>query len=250
MGNGTRRPTTLGRTIALLAMLSAPSPGTAQSASAAAESLPAAIPIFPLPDLALFPNTIQPFHIFEPRYRAMVADALEGDSIIGLVVLQPGYEAEYEGRPPVYALGCAGVIAASERLPDGRYNIAVRGLVKFRIIGEDESRPYRLATVEALPEAEASDRELLASRRRQVEAAVRSAFPRAALPPPEFPDERAIDGLSIILPLEPEERLELLEADGPLERAASLVRLLRGSVRAQLGLPRAPVDRLRLHTLS
>jgi Lon protease-like protein len=194
--------------------------------------LPTAIPIFPLPDLALFPNGTQPFHIFEPRYRAMVADALASDSIIGMVMLEPGFEAQYEGRPPVYATGCAGVIVASEELPDGRYNIVLRGLGKFRIVGEDQSRSYRVADVEALGESPVGDRALLASRRRQVEAAVRSAFPRAPLPAPSVVDERAIDDLATLLPLERSERLELIEADGPLGRAAILLRVLRAGSRA------------------
>jgi uncharacterized protein len=224
------------RVVAALAVAgSAAASGAAQDAPRAAAVLPAAIPIFPLPDLALFPNSTQPFHIFEPRYREMVADALAGDSIIGLVMLQPGHEDDYEGRPPIYAMGAAGVIVASEQLPDGRYNIVLQGVAKFRVLGEDQSRAYRLADIEELPEAEVEDRELLGSRRRQLESAVRSAFPRAPLPSSAMPHERAIDDLSIMLPLEPAERLEALEADGPLERATTLVRLLRRSTRADRG---------------
>src|SRR5262245_23557279 len=83
-------------------------------------ALPSTIPIFPLQDVMLFPNVSRPLYIFEPRYRAMIADALKGDRIIGMVLLRPGYEADYEGRPPVYAIGCAGVMTDVERLPDGR----------------------------------------------------------------------------------------------------------------------------------
>ena len=81
-----------------------------------------------------------------------MADALKGDRIIGMVLLRPGHEAEYEGRPPVYPIGCAGVITDVEQLPDGRYAILLRGLVKFRVTSEDQSRAYRLARVEAMPE--------------------------------------------------------------------------------------------------
>lgn len=220
-----------GLAVALAVAVSAPVSGAAQRPGGEG-ALPATIPLFPLPDLALFPNGTQPFHIFEPRYRAMVADALAGDSIIGMVMLQPGYEAEYEGRPPIFVVGAAGLIVASERLPDGRYNIVLRGVAKFRVVGEDQSRAYRLADVEELPEAEVDDPELLSSRRRQVEAAVRSAFPGAPLPASGVPDERAIDDIATMLPLERTERLELIEADGPLERAAILVRVLRGGSRA------------------
>ena len=222
------RPTTLGWAITLIAVLSAPSSGAAQSGSAAARTLPATIPIFPLQDVVLFPNSARPLHIFEPRYRAMVADALEGDSIIGMTMLQPGHEADYEGRPPIFEVGCAGVIIAAEELPDGRYNIVLGGLVKFRVLSEDASRPYRLAEVEALPESvETSDRPLLAERRRQLEAVLLSLSPAVRVPLSDLSDEEVVDCLSVALPLEPAHRQELLEADGPIERALRLIRRLR-----------------------
>jgi Lon protease-like protein len=221
------RPMTLGWVIVLITVLSTPGVGAAQSGSAEARSLPATIPIFPLQDVVLFPNSIQPLHIFEPRYRAMVADALEGDSIIGMILLQPGYEAEYEGRPPVYAVGCAGVIIDVEELSDGQYNIVLAGLVKFRVLSEDTSRSYRLADVEALPEVvEASARPLLAQRRQELEETLLSVSPQLPSPPPELSDEQVVDGLSLILRLEPAHRQELLEADGPAERALRLIRRL------------------------
>ena len=217
-----------GWAIPLIAVLCAPGFGTAQSESAAAVTLPTTIPIFPLQDVVLFPNSTQPLHIFEPRYRAMVADALEGDSIIGMVLLQPGNEAEYEGRPPVYAVGCAGVIISAELLPDGRYNIVLDGFVKFRVLSEDASRSYRLAEVESLPEAtQLSDRPLLAQRRQQLEEALLSVSPGMQLPPSDLSDEEVVDGLSLLLPLEPADRQELLEMDSPVERALRLITHLR-----------------------
>src|SRR5687767_11091579 len=114
--------------------------------------LPATIPIFPLPNAVLFPNVFMPLHIFEARYRAMVTDVLAGDRIIGMVLLKAGFEADYAGRPPIFPVGCAGVVTHSERLPDGRFNIVLKGIEKFRVTGEDGSRPYRLARIEGLPE--------------------------------------------------------------------------------------------------
>ncbi len=222
-----------GAALALAVASYAAADAAAQELADGPRELPEAIPIFPLPDATLFPNSTQPFHIFEPRYREMVADALAGDSIIGLATLRPGYEADYEGRPPVYDIGCAGVILASERLPDGRYNIVVRGLVKVRIGREDGSRSYRTAQVEALPEVVAEvDRPLLARQRRLVEQAVRAVVPEVRLPGREMPDEQAIDALSLMLPLPPGLRQELLEAEGPVERATRLLALLGGSTRA------------------
>src|SRR3954469_9275826 len=83
---------------------------TAEAQRAKPTPLPAEIPLFPLPEVVLFPGVERPLLIYEPRYRDMIADALKGDSVIGTVLLQPGFEANYEGRPPVYAVGCAGVI--------------------------------------------------------------------------------------------------------------------------------------------
>ena len=214
----------------LSAFLIPPGSLAAQSGPAAAMTLPATIAIFPLQQVVLFPNSTAPLHIFEPRYRAMVADALEGDSIIGMVLLEPGNEAEYEGRPPIFAVGCAGVIIQAEKLPDGRYNIVLAGRVKFRVLSEDASRPYRLAAVEALPEAlPESDRPLLAERRQQLERALLAAFPGMELPSSDLSDEELVDGLSAALPLEPAHRQELLEADGSVERASRLIRRLRGN---------------------
>ena len=221
------RPLTLAWVIALIAVPCTPGSGAAQSGSVEARTLPATIPIFPLQDVVLFPTAVQPLHIFEPRYRAMVADALEGDSIIGMILLQPGHEAEYEGRPPVYAVGCAGVIIDVEELADGRYNIVLAGFVKFRVLSEDASRSYRLAEVEALPETvEDSDRPLLTQRRRQLEEAILSVSPPMPQPPANLSGEQVIDGLSILLRLEPAHRQELLEAEGHVERALTLIRRL------------------------
>ena len=74
------------------------------------------LPLFPLPNVVLFPNVFLPLHIFEPRYREMVADALASDRMIGMVLLRPGWEHDYEGRPPVYPDRAA---AASSRTSSG-----------------------------------------------------------------------------------------------------------------------------------
>src|SRR4029077_9619600 len=111
------------------------------------------LPLFPLPNVVLFPNVFLPLHIFEPRYREMVADALAGDRMIGMVLLRPGWEHDYEGRPPVYEVGCSGVITHFERLADGRYNIILRGVERFRILEKDDTLSYRRAIVEPAVEA-------------------------------------------------------------------------------------------------
>jgi Lon protease-like protein len=192
--------------------------------------LPPTIPIFPLPNVVLFPNVFLPLHIFEPRYREMVADALSGDRIIGMALLRPGYESNYEGRPPVYPLGCAGVITHSEPLSEGRYNIVLRGLEKFRITGEERTKPYRLAQVEPLPEEIApADRDEIRKHRTKLEALLTAAIERSGADPrfpPAVPDEDLVNALAQYLQLEPLERQALLERDGALDRCRGLIELL------------------------
>jgi uncharacterized protein len=192
--------------------------------------LPPAIPIFPLPNAVLFPGVFLPLHIFEPRYREMVRDALVGDRLIGMVLLRPGWEDHYEGRPAVYPVGCAGLITFSEQQSDGRYNIVLRGLQKFRIVAEDDSRAYRIATVDPLPEETTGmDRALVRAERHRLEALIGSpAGGRSAEPqiPPSISDEDLVNALAQYLDLEPVEKQALLERDGIAERCRSLIELL------------------------
>src|SRR4051794_5845167 len=148
--------------------------------------LPPTIPIFPLPNVVLFPNVFLPLHIFEPRYRQMVDEALKGDRIIGMVLLRPGWEGDYEGRPAIYPIGCAGVITHAERLADGRFNIVLRGMEKFRVREEESGRTYRVAHVEPVPEpAPESLRAEMRVHRRRLEALL--------VPQPEGPQQAPAD---------------------------------------------------------
>lgn len=190
-------------------------------------TLPAAIPLFPLPDIAVFPGVRQPLHIFEPRYRAMVVDALAGDRVIGMVMLRPGYEAEYEGNPAIYSIGCAGTIESVEELPDGRYNIVIRGSTKFRIESEDTSGPYRLAQVAAISETlSEEDLEQLSGQRERIVDLLRTVAPRTQVPP-SLSDEDVVNTLSQYAPLDATDRQALLEATGALARSEALVDLLQ-----------------------
>jgi Lon protease-like protein len=192
--------------------------------------LPPTIPIFPLPNVVLFPNVFLPLHIFEPRYRAMVRDALATDRIIGMVLLRPGYERDYEGRPPVYPVGCAGVITHSEALPDGRFNIILKGIEKFQITGEDASQSYRLAHVEAVPDAATEqERATIARYRHRLETLVASATEHGRQEPklPQaVPDPDLVNALAQYFSFEPLERQALLECNGVLSRCEALIDLL------------------------
>jgi len=192
--------------------------------------LPATIPIFPLPNAVLFPNVFMPLHIFEARYRAMVSDALAGDRIIGMVLLKAGFERDYEGRPPIFPVGCAGVITHSEPLRDGRFNIVLKGLEKFRITAEDSTRSYRVATIDALPE-QMTDPERIELRRlrQRVEALLAAAVEREGGDPkfpPAVADEDLVNALAQYTGLEPIERQALLERSSVLERCQGLIELI------------------------
>jgi Lon protease-like protein len=114
--------------------------------------------LFPLPNLVLFPHVVQPLHIFEARYRQMTADALTGDRLLAMVLLRPGWEGDYEGKPAIYPVACLGKIVADQRLEDGRYNLLLRGLSRVRILEElDSGRLYRTARVELLAELPPAD---------------------------------------------------------------------------------------------
>jgi Lon protease-like protein len=197
------------------------------------------LPIFPLPNVVLFPNVFLPLHIFESRYREMVADAIENDRLIGMVLLRPGWERDYEERPPVYPTGCSGLITHVERLADGRYNIVLRGIERFRVLQEDHCRSYRRAAVEPLAERglSAEDRAAIKLQRSKLEGllvpsaegdlrhaqATDSKFPKI---PSGMPDEDLVNALAQYLDLEPLEKQALLEQQSLRARAESLVELL------------------------
>ena len=190
-----------------------------------AEKLPPIIPIFPLEVTMLFPGVSRTLHIFEPRYRAMVADALKGDLVIGMTTLKPGFEANYAGRPPIYEIGCAGVITQIEELPGGRFNIVLRGLVKIRVTGEDDSRSYRLARVDAMPEvSDEAEKATLRKQRQRLEALITKGSDSKV--PPETTDEELVNMLAQYLPMTHAQRQNLLELTSVLLRARALIELI------------------------
>ncbi len=195
--------------------------------------LPSSLPIFPLPNVVLFPNVFLPLHIFESRYRQMVADALSGDRLIGMVLLKPGHDADDEGRPPIYRTGCTGLISHVERLEDGRFNLILRGIDKFTVVGEEDPAPgrlYRTAMITPVDETiPASHREAIKQERRKLETLLAPLFEGRIAEhnlPPNMPDEDLINALAQYLDFDPIERLALLERDGPLARCRSMVELL------------------------
>jgi len=231
----------LGIALALLATLAQPTPvdvfgrrpppvlrEAPESQATKPIALPSEIPLFPLPDVVLFPGVPRPLLIYEPRYRDMVADALKGDRIIGTVLLRAGFEANYEGRPPIYGIGCAGVIEDYEQLPDGRYAILLRGLTTFRIVSEDQRKSYRLARVDAIPDLLKEDeRGALSMLRERLAQLLIAVLPQDVEPPdPDLEDDEFVNITAQALAMPEPVRQELLEQNSVLARARALVERL------------------------
>jgi Lon protease-like protein len=161
----------------------------------------------------------------------MVADALGGDRLIGMVLLKQGWDQRYEGGPPVFPIGCVGLITHVERLDDGRYNIVLRGVERFRILEEDRSRLYRQAAIEVLAERplSAEDRAAMSHHRARLEALLAPAVEKTGADPRTtggMNDEDLVNALAQYLELEPIEKQALLEQNCLRSRAESLVELL------------------------
>jgi uncharacterized protein len=158
----------------------------------------------------------------------MVADALKGNRVIGMVMLRPGFEQDYEGRPPIRDIGCAGEIEKYEQLPDGRYIILLRGLITFRVLSEDQRRPYRLARVEAVPELLKTE-ELgpLSTLREQLTQLLYTTLPLGVEPPdPALDDAEFVNVTAQSLRMPEADRQELLERNSVLSRARALAERL------------------------
>jgi Lon protease-like protein len=205
--------------------------------------LPATLSIFPLPNVVLFPDVFLPLHIFEPRYRDMVRAALDSDRLIGMVLLRPAapaagaadpagadvFDLSELAAPAIFPVGCAGVISHVEEVDDGRYNIILRGLQKFRVIAEDEdpSRRYRVAHVEPVTDPPI-DKAALRDERSRLEALLANSGTEnfSFRLPPSMPDVEFVHALSQYFGFESIERQALLELPGPVARCRALVELV------------------------
>ena len=195
-------------------------------------NFPGTARLFPLPNLVLFPHVMQPLHIFEPRYRQMTADALAGDRLIALGLLRPGWEADYDGRPAVHPVACLGRVVAEQLMPDGRYNLLLRGLSRLRLGDElPTGQPFRTARAELL--ADGPPPPLAEAKRLRGELAGR-VLPRFATAGPareqlgelfagELPLGALCDILNFALPLPVEQKQQQLEETDVARRAARLI---------------------------
>jgi Lon protease-like protein len=111
------------------------------------DQLPDVVPLFPLPNVVLFPHVDLPLHVFEPRYREMVRDAMAGDRLIAMVLLRGDWRKDYHGTPPIFPIGCVGRVEQFQLLPDGRSNLVLHGIASFEIVEELQGTAYRRARV-------------------------------------------------------------------------------------------------------
>ncbi|MGM0575464.1 MAG: LON peptidase substrate-binding domain-containing protein [Myxococcota bacterium] len=111
-----------------------------------------ALPLFPLPEYTLFPHTLAPFHVFEPRYVGMLDHCLADRRLLVVAGLEPGWQERYHGTPPVFRVAGLARVVSDRRLRDGRTNIFVHCVQRVRILREREQDAYRLVDVEPLPD--------------------------------------------------------------------------------------------------
>lgn len=221
------------------------------------------IPLFPLESVVLFPTVSVPLFIFEPRYRQMTRDALEGDRRIGMVAAIPQPDLDMTGQPRVFEIGCEGQITAAEEQSDGTFKILLAGTRRFRILDEappSEERLYRLARTLPLPEetaSEASDQleELRATLTSLLRQAMLDAVTRGQSGPQPDQVEVSLERLSQVddhrfghllaqsIDFGVLEKQQLLEADGTLNRYGILELLLRFQIASTAGsLPSTGTD--------
>jgi Lon protease-like protein len=191
-----------------------------------------ALPIFPLPDVVLFPGALLPLHVFEPRYREMTADVLAGKRLMAIVRLRPGYEADYEGAPAVFATAGIGYVVTHEPLPDGRSNILLRGVGRMSIEREHPTeRKYRTVRARVLTDSRSERPEDAVASHRQLVAVcdhLAAAMPqggdvlRALVRSAPSPGTCA-DVIAAALVRDADERQRLLETLDPADRLDRLV---------------------------
>ncbi|MFZ5748635.1 MAG: LON peptidase substrate-binding domain-containing protein [Pseudomonadota bacterium] len=184
------------------------------------------ISVFPLTGALLFPRLHLPLHIFEPRYRAMVADSLARDRRIGMI--QPRGAGD---PPPLFTIGCVGRIAEVEAMEDGRYDIVLEGLSRFRVIRElDVATPFRQVEAELLTEEAETTLALAERAMLEVEArrfADRQGYAVDWEAVARLDDESLVNGIAQIAPFDAASKQALLEADRLSDRADTIVQLMQ-----------------------
>jgi len=193
------------------------------------------IPLFPLPNLVLFPNIIVPLHIFEERYKLMINGCIDRDEVFGLVLLRNG--AEQESEDAIHRVGVTARVTEVERLDDGRMNILCEGETRFRILRFVQQTPFWKGSVQFFEEdvahhgAEALYDQVAALYRQVAELGAKmSGSPQTELALPESPADLSFM-VAYVLDIDSEEKQRMLEMTSSAERLQVLITHLNETVR-------------------
>ena len=197
------------------------------------------IALFPLSNVAVFPRIQCPLHIFEPRYRQMVEHVLAADGQIGMATIRPECLEDIEGDPPLFEIGCAGVITEHHKLPDGRYSIVLMGTQRFRILSEEPQptgRLFRTANIRLLEDLQPDPKgdrvaQLRPALIELVNSFIAQSDPRHAARFAQqnlssVDDATLVNALSNAFPFSAVEKQQLLNADAIAERLDRLMGIL------------------------
>src|SRR5262245_34502905 len=197
--------------------------------------------VFALPRVVLFPGATLPLHVFEPRYRSLVRDALEGEREFALALLKPGYEPYYEGTPAIYPIGCAGHIDDVVPLPDGRFLLTLTGTRRVEFGTMTSREPYRRhlvrylderEPVEGSPAARGALLRLLSAHQQIVSARTgRGTVPLGT----GLPFAETVNRIALALDVEPSLKYALLEDGDLTARAERIATLLESALPGCLG---------------
>lgn len=185
------------------------------------------LPIFPLPDVVLFPEGILPLHIFEPRYKEMVVDSLTGEKLICITLLKDGWQKNYYDSPVVYRVGCVGKIIRGEKLKDGKYDIVLKGLQRVKIEEIKSVELYRKAKMTIVEDKETEDGD------KELEMVLDNLYFKSTLRDDELEEIRKaglsklMNMVSFILPLHVTEKQQLLEELNVIKRARKLIEFVK-----------------------
>jgi Lon protease-like protein len=205
------------------------------------------LPVFPLPQIVLFPDALLPLHIFEPRYQALLNDALQSSKRFVMAVLKPGYEKDYYGCPDVYPQACLGMIQEHSRLPDGRSDVILRGEKAVMIEKFVRAEPYRVARVRLLQhdrdfELAPGASERLAELERLIEQACPGCLQALRTEGAGRTDlaggQSLLHTIAMHLPIDIELKLDWLACPGTLARWEAIRAVLREAASARAGRAR------------
>lgn len=205
---------------------------------------PDVVPVFPLPGAVLFPQTVLPLHVFEPRYRQMVRDAVRGQGLIAIALLRPGWEEQIEGNPPIHTAATVGRIENLRYEQGGRSFLDLVGLERVRLVEIPSDHPYRLAQALPMPENGAADDDALTRRAKLDLLATHGCLmrelsterPANIVMDQRMPFGAAVNGACANLPVDAAVRQKLLEIDDLHARQRQVLKLTEQVLKKVLSL--------------